>query len=217
MMKGLKWFLHASGVNERCKLNHLFCLSNILPNPFLFYFYMYIINAKTVDEVVPRTPYVMTSEYLDWIIKTYKIDYVVHGDDPCIGPDGKDVYADVKGRGMFKSIPRTEGVSTTEIVGRMLLMTTRHHLKSSPGENEKHGLLVSDPKFNNTHLPFGYRESRFLTTSRMLRLFSQPPPLPIEKGMKVVYINGGFDMFHAGHASILKKAKALGDYLLVGV
>lgn len=147
--------------------------------------------------MVPRTPYIMTSEYLDWIIKKYKIDYVVHGDDPCIGPDGKDVYADVKSRGMFKSIPRTEGVSTTEIVGRMLLMTTNHHLKSSPGENEKNGLLVSDPKFSSaghTHLPFGYRESRFLTTSRMLRLFSQPTPRSIEPGMKVVYINGGFDM-----------------------
>jgi ethanolamine-phosphate cytidylyltransferase len=172
-----------------------------------------------VDEVVPRTPYVMTPAYLDWIIETYKIDYVVHGDDPCIGPDGRDVYEDVKNRGMFKTIPRTEGVSTTEIVGRMLLMSTHHHLKSSPGENEKNGLLVSDPKFStaSAQLPFGYRESRFLTTSRMLRLFSQPPPRPIEKGMKVVYINGGWDMFHAGHASILKKAKALGDYLLVGV
>jgi len=26
-----------------------------------------------VDEVVPRTPYVMTPEYLDWVIKTYRV------------------------------------------------------------------------------------------------------------------------------------------------
>jgi ethanolamine-phosphate cytidylyltransferase len=45
--------------------------------------------CKWVDEVIPKTPYVMTSEYLDWVIETYKIDYVVHGDDPCIGPDGE--------------------------------------------------------------------------------------------------------------------------------
>jgi ethanolamine-phosphate cytidylyltransferase len=38
----------------------------------------------------------MTPEYLDWVIDTYQIDYVVHGDDPCIGPDGKDVYGHVK-------------------------------------------------------------------------------------------------------------------------
>ena len=43
----------------------------------------------------------MTPEYLDWVIKTYKIDFVVHGDDPCLGPDGKDVYGHVKERGMW--------------------------------------------------------------------------------------------------------------------
>tara|TARA_B110000208_G_scaffold186917_1_gene244208 strand:- start:1356 stop:1553 length:198 start_codon:yes stop_codon:yes gene_type:complete len=34
----------------------------------------------------------------------------------------------VKERGMFRSVPRTEGVSTTEIVGRMLHMTKSHHI-----------------------------------------------------------------------------------------
>jgi ethanolamine-phosphate cytidylyltransferase len=47
--------------------------------------------CKWVDEVIEETPYVMTPEYLDWVIDKYKIDYVIHGDDPCIGPDGKDV------------------------------------------------------------------------------------------------------------------------------
>ena len=31
-------------------------------------------------------------QYVRWMMKTYRIDYVVHGDDPCI-VDGKDVYA----------------------------------------------------------------------------------------------------------------------------
>ena len=180
--------------------------------------------CKWVDEVIPNTPYVMTPEYLDWVIETYKIDFVVHGDDACIGPDGKDVYAHVKERGMYRSIPRTEGVSTTEIVGRMLLMDTRHHLPTPDGEGERllsHSLssekLGSLPSQGSLG-PYGpYRESRFLTSSRMLRLFSHPPPKPITKETKVVYINGGFDMFHAGHAAILEKARSLGDYLLVGV
>ncbi len=33
----------------------------------------------------------MNEEYIKFIIKEYKIDYIVHGDDPCI-VDGKDVY-----------------------------------------------------------------------------------------------------------------------------
>lgn len=48
-------------------------------------------GCKFVDEVVPGVPYVMNDEYLKWVINEYKIDYVVHGDDPCI-VDGKDVY-----------------------------------------------------------------------------------------------------------------------------
>ena len=56
--------------------------------------------CKFVDEVVPECPYVMNHEYLDFVVQKYKIDYVVHGDDPCI-VDGKDVYATATGTGSF--------------------------------------------------------------------------------------------------------------------
>jgi ethanolamine-phosphate cytidylyltransferase len=48
-------------------------------------------SCRWVDEVVPGVPYIMTEEYLLHIIEKYRIDYVVHGDDPCI-VNGKDVY-----------------------------------------------------------------------------------------------------------------------------
>ena len=82
--------------------------------------------CKFVDEVVPKVPYVMSDEYVRWMIQTYRIDLVVHGDDPCI-VDGRDVYESAQKLGKYATIPRTEGVSTTEIVGRMLLLTTDHH------------------------------------------------------------------------------------------
>lgn len=37
------------------------------------------------------------------------------------------------------------------------------------------------------------------------------------QGKKVVFTNGCFDIIHAGHASYLKKAKELGDILVVGI
>jgi len=37
------------------------------------------------------------------------------------------------------------------------------------------------------------------------------------KGKRVVFTNGCFDLFHAGHLRYLERAKTLGDILIVGV
>ena len=47
-----------------------------------------VLGCKWVDEVVRDVPYVMNDEYLRHIIDKYQLDYIVHGDDPCI-VDGK--------------------------------------------------------------------------------------------------------------------------------
>jgi len=38
-----------------------------------------------------------------------------------------------------------------------------------------------------------------------------------KKGKKIVFTNGCFDIIHAGHIKLLKKAKKLGDVLIVGI
>lgn len=44
--------------------------------------------------------------------------------------------------------------------------------------------------------------SRFMPTSRRIVQFSDGvPPRP---GARIVYIDGGFDLFHPGHVEILK-------------
>ena len=45
-------------------------------------------GCRFVDEVVPGVPYVMNEAYLRHVMEKYRIDFVVHGDDPCI-VDGK--------------------------------------------------------------------------------------------------------------------------------
>ncbi len=54
----------------------------------------------TLSQVIEETPYVMTPEYLDKIMKEHRIDYVVHGNDPCI-VDGK-VYERGREKGREK-------------------------------------------------------------------------------------------------------------------
>ena len=165
-------------------------------------------------QVIPGCPYVMNAEYLDYVIKKYKVDYVVHGDDPCI-VDGKDVYATAKKTGRYQSIPRTEGVSTTDIVGRMLLMTKDHH-KAQKGGLVSSTEAESEDSSEEEECEILGNYSKFLTTSRMLRLFSAGVKAP-DDGMSIIYIDGSWDMFHAGHISILEKAKKRGDYVIVGV
>jgi ethanolamine-phosphate cytidylyltransferase len=45
-------------------------------------------GCKWVDEIVTDVPYVMNDTYLKEIILKHRLDFIVHGDDPCI-VDGK--------------------------------------------------------------------------------------------------------------------------------
>jgi len=64
-------------------------------------------------------PYVASLEWLD----RYNIDFCVHGEDITCDENGVDAYGEVKKAGRYRTIARTEGVSTTDIVGRMILRT----------------------------------------------------------------------------------------------
>lgn len=63
-------------------------------------------GCRWVDEVVTDVPYIMNEDYLAYVIEKYRIDYVVHGDDPCI-VDGKDVYETARklGKVMIELLP----------------------------------------------------------------------------------------------------------------
>eukprot|EP01071_Lankesteria_metandrocarpae_P005961 Lankesteria_metandrocarpae@DN4186_c0_g1_i1.p1 len=97
-------------------------------------------HIRWVDEVVAPCPWIVTQEFMD----KHKIDYVAHDDAPYVmgasgsnkkknkenpppaadsqssAPPSGDVYQFVKAQGKFKATQRTEGVSTTDIVVRIL-------------------------------------------------------------------------------------------------
>lgn len=75
---------------------------------------------------IPKAPYVTS---LPWITH-YGCWYVVHGDDITSDSNGQDCYRYVKAAGRFKVVKRTPGISTTDLVGRMLLCTKTHFIQS---------------------------------------------------------------------------------------
>ncbi|KFK31139.1 hypothetical protein AALP_AA6G073800 [Arabis alpina] len=75
-------------------------------------------HCKWVDEVIPDAPWVINQEFLD----KNRIDYVAHDSLPYADTSGagKDVYEFVKKVGRFKETMRTEGISTSDIIMRIV-------------------------------------------------------------------------------------------------
>lgn len=55
----------------------------------------------------PGVPYDLSPEFVEELFSKHKIDYIIHGDDPCLLPDGTDAYAHAKKLGRFKMVRRT--------------------------------------------------------------------------------------------------------------
>lgn len=73
-------------------------------------------HCKWVDEVIPSAPWCVTPEFLE----KHKIDYVAHDDLPYASSDSDDIYKPIKERGMFLTTQRTEGVSTSDIITKII-------------------------------------------------------------------------------------------------
>ncbi|KAK7029722.1 choline-phosphate cytidylyltransferase 1 [Favolaschia claudopus] len=73
-------------------------------------------HCRWVDEVVPEAPWIITQSFLD----KYQIDYVAHDEEPYKASGHEDVYAYCKGLGKFLPTRRTPGVSTSELLERIV-------------------------------------------------------------------------------------------------
>jgi len=171
--------------------------------------YAMVRAIKWVDEVVEGAPYITCPETL----KKYNCDFAVHGDDVSITADGKDAYECIKNSGMYREVQRTQGVSTTDIVGRMLLLTRNHHKREGedvPDKNYVHNIQ----KGSMARSPFTGVSQFLATTQKIVQFSSGTQPKTADK---IVYVAGAFDCFHIGHLRFLEKARKYGDYLIVGL
>uniref|UniRef100_A0A8C5EB18 ethanolamine-phosphate cytidylyltransferase n=1 Tax=Gouania willdenowi TaxID=441366 RepID=A0A8C5EB18_GOUWI len=172
--------------------------------------YKMVRAIKWVDEIVEGAPYVTTLETLD----KYNCDSCVHGDDITLTVDGKDTYEEVKREGRYRECKRTQGVSTTDLVGRMLLMTKAHHSNMDNAYYQQHtDDFGKGPKGNSPWTGV----SQFLQTSqKIIQFASGKEPQP---GDTIIYVAGAFDLFHIGHVDFLEMVykQAEKPYVIVGL
>uniref|UniRef100_A0A3Q2W6R8 ethanolamine-phosphate cytidylyltransferase n=1 Tax=Haplochromis burtoni TaxID=8153 RepID=A0A3Q2W6R8_HAPBU len=172
--------------------------------------YKMVRAIKWVDEIVEGAPYVTTLETLD----KYNCDFCVHGDDITLTVDGKDTYEEVKRAGRYRECKRTQGVSTTDLVGRMLLMTKAHHSNIVSLHYQQH--TDNFGKGPKGHSPWT-GVSQFLQTSqKIIQFASGKEPQP---GDTIIYVAGAFDLFHIGHVDFLEMVykQAERPYVIVGL
>mmetsp|Transcript_67563 Transcript_67563/g.188531 ORF Transcript_67563/g.188531 Transcript_67563/m.188531 type:complete len:459 (+) Transcript_67563:66-1442(+) len=84
--------------------------------------YALLEHIKWIDEIVHDVPY---SPHLS-TLELARADFCVHGDDMPVNAQGVCAYDEMKHAGKLRIVKRTEGVSTTDLIGRLLTLSRDH-------------------------------------------------------------------------------------------
>ncbi|PAN33755.1 hypothetical protein GQ55_6G043000 [Panicum hallii var. hallii] len=115
-------------------------------------------HCKWVDEVIPDAPWVINQEFID----KHNIDYVAHDALPYADTSGaaNDVYEFVKAIGKFKETKRTEGISTSDIIMRILKDYNQYIMRNLTRGYSRKDLGVSYVKEKQLRVNMGFSKLR---------------------------------------------------------
>ncbi|KAK7327249.1 hypothetical protein VNO80_31614 [Phaseolus coccineus] len=116
-------------------------------------------HCKWVDEVIPGAPWVINQEFLD----KHRIDYVAHDSLPYADTSGvaNDVYEFVKAVGKFKETQRTDGISTSDVIMRIVKDYNQYVLRNL------------DRGYSRKDLGVSYVKEKRLRVNRRLKTFQE--------------------------------------------
>lgn len=178
-------------------------------------------GCKWATRAIADAPYVTDPEFME----QHGCKYVVHGDDITTDADGNDCYQTVKDMGKFVVVKRTPNILTTDLVGRMLLGTKTHHLPRITSMNHE---LFSEDNVTRFAKYASDETARNPHSAVYVNIGDEPlqtlvkPSESVKKAYeKLVYIDGGFDLFHPGHIEALRLVKqyaeSVGAMVMVGL
>ncbi|KAI0844678.1 ethanolamine-phosphate cytidylyltransferase [Daldinia vernicosa] len=181
--------------------------------------------CRWVTRSVAYAPYVTQLDF----ISHFGCKYVVHGDDITSDSSGEDCYRFVKAAGRFKVVKRTPSISTTDLVGRMLLCTRTHFIKSLEGvlngyegsgteaerKSEGDAMLnricqyATDESGKKSGVDVYFWSASTAAKTEITNEKGSFRPLlrghGPKPGQRVVYVDGGFDLFSSGHIEFLRQ------------
>jgi ethanolamine-phosphate cytidylyltransferase len=225
--------------------------------------YRMVRACKWVDEVVEDTPYVTTLANL----KKYDCQICAHGDDIATDANGRDSFAEIRQAGMYRcafasrfhsragsltrrglvlcsEFKRTQGVSTTDLINRVLLKTKTHFVPSEQLQPQESVPAGTSTFISTTHrllqfssgrapkvphscsalapamltLPSPSHNSRTMlsSTSRVLSISSVRCTAPCRVVCSAALLTR-LSRTDSGHVDLLEKAHELGTFVVAGI